>query len=626
MLGSLRDDKDAFTTVKLPKGQVVSASPQRRNNITPNSVDSMDSILSRPSRSPDSRSMPPQLMDLQGVGVIELLEHDERPTFIIDLKEPANFGPGQLHLLFANASLRASSRIYGLISESSEQNSNFSRFKAWVVSFVKQSRSMDVCLPSLSYGGISWTCSTIRNRYRFVSGNSAAVSITPTSPSPLAQTSSVLDQRARGPTPSREPHTPGRDRSVSDADYFGETTAEDRIPDVFDRRARSEPRDLSHLPDTTMLPNDNISPIGIPELEVVKASFDWTRILTDSMSSHLKFARSVEWEHTPLGSIDYWPADLRTMSNLIMGSPHPAAMYWGPEFIAIYNEAYIEMAGKKHPQLMGMSYTDAWAEIWDALKPTFDAAWNHGHATMKHDDRLFLVRNGFIEETFFNWSIVPLVGGDGSVVALYNPAFENTKRKVNERRMLTLREIGERTSLARDVKSFWMQVRKGLEYNEYDIPFALVYSVSEDSESEVSSMHSGSVVNPPIIALEGSLGVPAGHRCAVPEIDLRTPAEGFGLYMKESMVHQGVPIVLTKEAGTLPQDLIDGLDWRGFGDPSRTVVVFPVFPTTGGESVVGFIVMGRLSSDSCFMRSGLREASNSGPTHDLLTPYCSSSN
>jgi len=29
------------------------------------------------------------------------------------------------------------------------------------------------------------------------------------------------------------------------------------------------------------------------------------------------------------------------MPSSIMGSPHPAAMYWGDEFIAIYNEVII---------------------------------------------------------------------------------------------------------------------------------------------------------------------------------------------------------------------------------------------------------------------------------------------
>jgi hypothetical protein len=52
-----------------------------------------------------------------------------------------------------------------------------------------------------------------------------------------------------------------------------------------------------------------------------------------------------------------------------------------------------------------------------------------------------------------------------SVVGIYNPAFDKTRRKIAERRMLTLREVGERTAAARDLKGFWSQVIKGLEFN-----------------------------------------------------------------------------------------------------------------------------------------------------------------
>jgi PAS domain S-box-containing protein len=277
---------------------------------------------------------------------------------------------------------------------------------------------------------------------------------------------------------------------------------------------------------------------------------------------------------------------------MIMGSPHPAALYWGKDYVAIYNEAYISLAGQKHPQLMGARYRDAWAEIWDEIEPVFENAWNDGKATMKYDDCLFISRHGFLEETFFNWAIIPLVGSDGTVVALYNPAFENTRRRINERRMLTLREIGIATSQARDIKGFWAQLKKGLEHNEFDVPFALLYSVGEDSESDVSSMNSGSFANPPQIVLEGSLGVPDGHPCAVTAIDLRTSEEGFAPYMRDSMTQSASPIILSEEDCTLPVELVQGLSPRGFGDACRNVVVFPVHPTTTADMVVGFIVLG----------------------------------
>lgn len=51
--------------------------------------------------------------------------------------------------------------------------------------------------------------------------------------------------------------------------------------------------------------------------------------------------------------------------------------------VAIYNEAYILLAGQKHPALMGQSYKTAWAEIWDEVKDVFANARITGEATMK---------------------------------------------------------------------------------------------------------------------------------------------------------------------------------------------------------------------------------------------------
>lgn len=82
------------------------------------------------------------------------------------------------------------------------------------------------------------------------------------------------------------------------------------------------------------------------------------------------------------------------------------------------------LAGQKHPTLMGQSYKIAWAEIWEEVKDVFENARITGQATMKDDDCLFMKRNGFLEETYFSWSIIPMVGEDGTVMGLYNPAFE----------------------------------------------------------------------------------------------------------------------------------------------------------------------------------------------------------
>lgn len=72
------------------------------------------------------------------------------------------------------------------------------------------------------------------------------------------------------------------------------------------------------------------------------------------------------------------------------------------------------------------SYQTAWSEIWDDVKDVFASARLTGEATMKDDDCLFMRRGDFLEETYFSWSIIPMVGSDGSVMGLYNPAFEKS--------------------------------------------------------------------------------------------------------------------------------------------------------------------------------------------------------
>ncbi|KAH8679832.1 hypothetical protein BGZ60DRAFT_481319 [Tricladium varicosporioides] len=516
---------------------------------------------------------------LGSVGIIELLEQDERPTFIIDVANPVNFHPGgALQILFANASLRGYESILEMVTgrevlDSPGIVSDFPEFKAWVLSFVKNNESLDVCLPSFAYGGLTWTCSTLRKRLRLISGsgNSFVTGGGSSNSNGAASRSSTLGERLHigsslatiARSPLVQPSEP--------TDYFG---------------------DISPIPNSSA----NLT----PQLEMLASRysdgvenpiFDWTRLpMSAALPKHIQFARSIDWAATPLGPIEDWSFDLRAMCNLIMGSPHPAAMYWGDEYIAIYNEAYIMLAGQKHPQLMGQSYKTAWAEIWEDIEDVFTNAKLSGQSTMKDDDCLFIRRNGFLEESYFSWSIVPLIGEDGSVVGLYNPAFEKTRRKIGERRMLTLREIGDRTAAAREVKSFWGQVIKGLEYNEYDVPFAFLYSVSDEGDSDMSSMHSGSLAPSPQCILEGTLGVPDGHRASMSPLDLKTSDEGFAPHLRESM-KTDKPVLLTVEDGTLSSDLIEGLKWRGFGDPCQSAVVCPIHPTTG-ESILGFLVLG----------------------------------
>lgn len=632
-----KEDTGGVRTLKLARGSVNAGSPSSPSGArTPSGSGRSYLGLSNKPKSPGNTEKSNGLNALNQVGIVELLEQDERPTFILDLGDQHNFDPGPLKILFANTSLRALPPILDRITGKTGQESPgltattaFSDFKAWAMSFVKDYEPLDVALPSFFYAGATWTSCCLRKRFRVIKGvpGSAKVSFASNPPSIGFPSSSSVGKENDVFTNARAERVESIEEEPQD--YFG--NANRSLRDDEYRMSMGSQRS-SDPPETDVPPGPKIgmplagsaswsgsgasSPLNsrngehilratnagdvdhfdnIPQNEL--GFFDWTRLPnTPALPQHIQFTRSIDWASTSLGPIEDWPPELRSMCNLIMASPHPAAMYWGPDLIAIYNEAYILLAGQKHPQLMGQSYPKAWAEIWDSVEGVFHTATTTGQATMKDDDCLFIQRafsEGHLEETYFSWSIIPLVGADGSVVGLYNPAFEKTRRKVAERRMLTLREVGEKTASARDLKSFWQQCLKGIEYNEYDSPFVLLYSISDDLDSDSSSMHSNSHISHMGVKqciLEGSLGIPTGHPAAAPHVDLKSGTEYFAQVFREA-IKTDQPILLSVEDGTLDAGLLEGLEWRGFGDECTSAVCCPVH-LTGGDSTLGFLVMG----------------------------------
>ena len=657
MLSKARTEDSHVKVVSLARGVVVTPTPIPAPNVltsipqqqTPGSARrrSLERNSTMRSNSPDLSHSKDMGGILNSIGIIELLEQDDRPTFIIDLGETSNYGPGPLRLVFSNSALRSYNGLEAIVSGTALEDASpgpqtYLQFKSWLLSAAVDGESLDVCLPNFVHANMSWSCSTLRKRLRIISSTFPATFDSGTS----STLRSSIAPSTTADTQARNLVVSAGATMVEPTDYFGtaappsgklasdgsSSTVTEAVPTIEEFLPRADasstatqgstlsgingklvletpdlygatdllPSSSTYVPSSTARATipDATSPTSsdgvgsqIPIVSSDAPFFDWTRLPpSDSMPRHVQFARSIDWGATSLGSIETWSSDLRQMCNLIMASPHPAAMYWGDDLIAIYNEAYVLLAGQKHPLLMGQSYQEAWSEIWDDVKDVFASARTTGEATMKDDDCLFIKRNNFLEETYFSWSIIPMVGADGSVMGLYNPAFEKTRRKIAERRMLTLREVGERTASARDVKGFWAQVLGSFEFNEYDSPFLLLYSVADETDSDSSSIHSNSVFGTRQCSLEGSLGVPDGHPAAPDQIDLKAGPEGFGPVFREVM-KTDKPVQLEVGTRDLPQSLLQGLEWRGFGDPVRAVVVCPIHPTTG-ESILGFLVLG----------------------------------
>jgi len=127
--------------------------------------------------------------------------------------------------------------------------------------------------------------------------------------------------------------------------------------------------------------------------------------------------RAKDWSKTPLGPIESWPYSLRTTIGILLNSKFPMFLFWGPEHICFYNDAYRPSLGSdgKHPAILGQKGAEFWPEIWDYLKPMLDQVLADGEASWQEDQLLPIYRNGKIEDVYWTFSHSPVINDEGEI-------------------------------------------------------------------------------------------------------------------------------------------------------------------------------------------------------------------
>src|SRR4051812_31666497 len=187
-----------------------------------------------------------------------------------------------------------------------------------------------------------------------------------------------------------------------------------------------------------------------------------------------KLVLAKDWSQTPLGPIDSWPQSLRTTVSLCLASNFPISIAWGPKHVQIYNDGYWPICGAKHPDSMGQDFAECWASAWPAIGPAFERAL-HGETSFLEDQRMFLDRNGYLEETFFTFSFSPIRDESGEVGGLFHPVTETTSKMVGERRIRALRDVAARASKSPSLEGALQHSARVLAGYDLDLPFLLIY-------------------------------------------------------------------------------------------------------------------------------------------------------
>ena len=143
-----------------------------------------------------------------------------------------------------------------------------------------------------------------------------------------------------------------------------------------------------------------------------------------------ELTRAFDWSKTPIGTPDTWPQGLLTTINIILNSRFPMFLYWGPDLIQFYNDAYRPSLGTsgKHPTALGQRGIECWPEIWPVIKPLIDQVMDTGESTWSENQLIPIYRNNKLEDVYWTFSYSRVMDENGKAGGVLVICNETTKQ------------------------------------------------------------------------------------------------------------------------------------------------------------------------------------------------------
>jgi serine phosphatase RsbU (regulator of sigma subunit) len=177
------------------------------------------------------------------------------------------------------------------------------------------------------------------------------------------------------------------------------------------------------------------------------------------------------------------------MIEIVQANRFPMIVLWGPSMIhVVYNDAYANLIGSRHPRAMGASNESIWPEVWHINGPIYDAVLREGREFYFEDALYPLERNSWREEVYLTISYAPIRDDDGSIGGILATMVEATRNVLAERRLRSLRELSSRTARVRSVAQIGTFAVDVLAENRGDNLFVLVFCDAEEPASATPVM------------------------------------------------------------------------------------------------------------------------------------------
>jgi diguanylate cyclase (GGDEF)-like protein/PAS domain S-box-containing protein len=257
--------------------------------------------------------------------------------------------------------------------------------------------------------------------------------------------------------------------------------------------------------------------------------------------------------------------------SICLSTRFPTAVYWGPQFILLYNDAWIPLEGARHPAALGRPAQDV-TESWNILRPSFQRAFAAGEASSAERQFFASSRHGYIEECYFDYGISPIRGEEDRIVGIFMPATETTPRVLARRRSFLLHALAKGTAGASSVEQACVLGTDILASGAADVPFCMTYLLSENDR---------------LAYLVASAGFPSDSSACPAIVPLANNDETEHPWPFSTVLRTGQRQILDDLATRIPET-IPGGSWP---EPARCAAVLPLVGAWDNNPL-GFLVLG----------------------------------
>lgn len=122
--------------------------------------------------------------------------------------------------------------------------------------------------------------------------------------------------------------------------------------------------------------------------------------------------RQFDWSSTRLGTPDRWPEPLRIFLKVLLTTNHPMLVWWGPDLIQFYNDAFSAIAANAlQKPALGTSGRSYWRALWSVIGPDVEHVMS-GKGGVWREHRLMPADLAGSQQHYWTYSFSPIEQGD----------------------------------------------------------------------------------------------------------------------------------------------------------------------------------------------------------------------